>query len=145
MSDRSEKAVDCFKEGFNCSQAVFSTYSGELGVEKETALRAAAGMGGGMGGLGEVCGAVTGAMMAIGLKHGHTEATDKEKKAKTYGRVRDYAGRFKARNGSILCRDLLGFDISTPEGMDQARQQGLFAERCPRFVSDAAEILEDFL
>lgn len=145
MSERTEKAVDCFKEGFNCSQAVFSTYSGEFGLEKETALRAAAGMGGGMGGLGEVCGAVTGAMMAIGLKHGHTEAKDKETKAKTYGCVRDYAGRFRARNGSILCRDLLGFDISTPEGMDQARQKGLFAERCPCFVRDAAEILEDFL
>ncbi|MBU2054840.1 MAG: C-GCAxxG-C-C family protein [Proteobacteria bacterium] len=145
MSDKIEKAVGCFGEGFNCSQAVLSTYSGEFGLERETALRAAAGMGGGMGGLGEVCGAVTGGMMAIGLKHGHTEAKDKETKAKTYGCVRDYAGRFRARNGSILCRDLLGCDISTPEGLEQARQKGLFTERCPRFVRDAAEILEDVL
>ena len=145
MSDKSDKAVGCFREGFNCSQAVFSPYSGEFGLEKETAHRAAAGMGGGMGGLGEVCGAVTGAMMAIGLKHGHTDPKDKETKAKAYARVRDYAGRFRARNGSILCRELLGCDISTPEGMDQAREKGLFADRCPRFVSDAAEILEDVL
>src|SRR4030042_1184135 len=145
MSDKIEKAVGCFREGFNCAQAVFFSYGGELGLDRETALRAAAGMGGGMGGLGEVCGAVTGAMMAIGLKHGHTEAKDKETKAKTYAHVRDYAGRFRARNGSILCRELLGCDISTPEGLEQARQKGLFTERCPRFLRDAAELPHEVL
>jgi len=145
MNSKVEAAVGCFREGFNCSQAILSTYGGEFGLKGETAFRAASGLGAGMGRLGEVCGAVTGALIVIGLKHGHTEAKDKETKEKTYALVRDYAGRFRLCNGSILCRELLGCDISTPEGMEQARQKGLFTERCPRFVGDAAEILEDVL
>jgi C_GCAxxG_C_C family probable redox protein len=145
MGERIEKAVECFREGFSCSQAVLSTYGGEFGLEKKTALRAAAGLGAGMGRLGEVCGAVTGALVVIGLKYGHTEAEDKETKDKTYARVRDYCGRFRSREGSILCRELLGCDLATPEGMEHARQMGYFTERCPRFVRDAAEILEDIL
>jgi len=145
MSQKVEAAVACFREGFSCSQAVLSTWSGEFGLERETALRAAAGFGGGMGGLGEVCGAVTGALIVIGLKHGRTEAKDKETKEKNSFLVRDFAGRFRSRNGSLLCRELLGCDLTTPEGAEAARQKGLFAERCPRFVRDAAEILEDIL
>jgi C_GCAxxG_C_C family probable redox protein len=145
MESKVEAAVGCFEEGFNCSQAILSTYGGEFELKGETALRAASGLGAGMGRLGEVCGAVTGALIVIGLKHGHTKAKDKEAKEKTYALVQDYAGRFRARNDSILCRELLGCDISTPEGMEQARQKGLFTERCPRFVRAAAEILEDVL
>src|SRR5574340_1336897 len=107
MSDKVEAAVGCFREGFSCSQAILSAYGVEFGLEKETALKAAAGMGGGMGGLGEVCGAVTGALIVIGLKYGHTEASDKETKAKNYAIVRDFAGRFRAGSGSLLCRELL--------------------------------------
>lgn len=145
MSEKVEAAVACFREGFNCSQAVLSPWSGEFGLERKTALRAAAGFGGGMGGLGEVCGAVTGALIVIGLKHGRTEAKDKETKEKNSSMVRDFAGRFRSRNGSLLCRELLGCDLTTPEGTEAARQKGLFADRCPRFVRDAAEILEDVL
>lgn len=145
MSEKVEAAVACFREGFNCSQAIVSTWGGEFGLERETALRAAAGFGGGMGGLGEVCGAVTGALIVIGLKHGRTEAKDKETKEKNSSMVRAFAGRFRSRNGSLLCRELLGCDLTTPEGAEAARQKGLFAERCPRFVRDAAEILEDVL
>lgn len=145
MSDKVEKAVGCFQEGFNCSQAILSTYGGEQGLERETALRAAAALGGGMGGLGEVCGAVSGAMLVIGLKHGYTMPRDRETKEKTYALVRDFAGRFRQRNGSLLCRDLLGCDLTTAEGMAMARQKRLFIERCPGFVREAAEILEDVL
>ncbi len=145
MSEKVETAVGCFREGFSCSQAILATYGGDLGLDRETALKAAAGMGGGMGGLGEVCGAVTGALIVIGLKYGHTEAKDKETKAKNYAIVRTFAGRFRAGNGSLLCRELLGCDISTAEGMETARQKGLFTELCPRLVRSAAEILEDVL
>jgi C_GCAxxG_C_C family probable redox protein len=140
MSEKVEAAVACFREGFNCSQAILSTWGGEFGLERETALRAASAFGAGMGRLGEVCGAVTGALIVIGLKHGQTEAKDKD-----YSLVRDLAGRFRSRNGSLLCRELLGCDLTTAEGMETAKQQGLFTERCPRFVRDAAEILEDIL
>ncbi len=145
MIGKVEAAVGCFREGFNCSQAILSTYGGEFGLEREVALKAAAAFGGGMGGLGEVCGAVTGALIVIGLKHGHTDARDKETKEKTYARARDFADRFRSHNGSLLCRELLGCDLTTAEGIQKAREKGLFTEHCPRFVRAAAEILEDVL
>jgi C_GCAxxG_C_C family probable redox protein len=145
MSGKVEAAVGCFREGFNCSQAILSTYGDEFGLERETALKAAAAFGGGMGGLGEVCGAVTGALVVIGLKYGYTEAKDKETKERTYARARDLAGRFRSQNGALCCRELLGCDLTTAEGMATARQKGLFTELCPRFVRVAAEILEDVL
>ena len=145
MSEKVEAAVACFREGFNCSQSILSTWGGEFGLERETAMRAASAFGAGMGRLGEVCGAVTGALIVIGLKHGQTEAKDKETKERNYSLVRDFTGRFRSRNGSLLCRELLGCDLTTAEGMETAKQKGLFTERCPRFVRDAAEILEDVL
>lgn len=145
MSDRVEAAVDTFREGFNCAQAVLATYGGEFGLARETALKAASAFGAGMGRLGEVCGAVTGALVVIGLKYGHTEAKDKETKEGTYDRAREFADRFRSRHGALCCRELLGCDLATTEGMAKARQQGLFTELCPRFVRTAAEILEDVL
>jgi C_GCAxxG_C_C family probable redox protein len=145
MGDKAEKAVACFREGFTCSQAILSTYVSELGLERTMALKAASVFGAGMGRLGEVCGAVTGALIVIGLKHGQTEVKDKDAKEKTYALVRDFADRFRTREGTLLCRELLGCDLATPEGMATARQKGYFTERCPRFVREAAEILEDVL
>jgi len=145
MSDKVEAAVGCFREGFSCSQAILSIYGPEFGLERMTALKAAAAFGAGMGRLGEVCGAVTGALIVIGLKYGHTEAKDKETKEKTYARARDFGERFRALHGSLLCRELLGCDLGTAEGMETARQKGYFTELCPRFVREAAEILEDVL
>jgi C_GCAxxG_C_C family probable redox protein len=145
MSNKIEIAVSSFREGFSCSQAILSTYGVEFGLERGTALKAAAAFGAGMGCLGEVCGAVTGALMVIGLKYGHTEAKDREKKAKTYDRVYGFGERFRVLHGSLLCRDLLGCDLATKEGMETARRKGYFTDLCPGFVRDAAEILEDVL
>ena len=145
MNDKTEAAVACFREGFNCSQAVLSAWREEFNLEKETALRAAAAFGAGMGRLGEVCGAVTGALIVIGLKHGRTRAEDKETKEKNYAMVRDFARRFRFRNGSLLCRELLGCDLTTAEGMEEAKRKGFFTERCPGFVRAASEILEEIL
>jgi C_GCAxxG_C_C family probable redox protein len=143
MSERSEKAVSCF-ESFNCAQSVLATCGPELGLGRETALRVAGGFGGGMGRLGEVCGAVTGAFMVIGLKHGksHPEDDESETKIKAYALVHEFADRFRAHNGSILCRELLGCDIGTPTGRAQASEKGLFSNLCPKLVRDAVEILE---
>lgn len=143
--NRSEHAVACFKEGFNCSQAVLSPFAPELGLERETALRIAGTFGGGMGRLGEVCGAVTGALMALGLKYGCVDPKNAEGKEAAYRLVREFADRFIARHGAILCRDLLGCDIGTPEGRELAREKGLFANLCPQLVRDAAEIVEQML
>lgn len=145
MSEKVEAAVACFREGFSCSQAILSTYGVDFGLPRETALRAAAALGAGMGRLGEVCGAVSGALIVIGLKHGHTTAADKETKEKNYLLVREFAERFRSLNGALGCRELLGCDLTTAEGMETARQKGLFTERCPRFVRDAALVLEEVL
>lgn len=139
-----EQAVERFDNGFNCSQAVVASYCEEFGLDCETASKVATGFGGGMR-MGETCGAVTGAFMVLGLKYGNTTAEDQESKGKTYGRIVEYTNRFKARNGSVLCKELLACDISTPEGMKKAQEDGLFDSICPKMVRSAAEIIEEML
>ena len=143
--NRVERAVSCFKEGFTCSQAMLSTYGPQLGLNPELALKVSGAFGGGMARMGETCGAVTGAFMVIGLKYGNARVEGKQAKEKTYGLVKEFVDRFKSRNGSIVCRELLGCDISTPEGRDLAKEKNLFATLCPKFVQDAAEIIEQIL
>jgi C_GCAxxG_C_C family probable redox protein len=108
-------------------------------------MRVAGAFGAGMARLGETCGAVTGAFMVIGLKHGKTEAADNAAKEKSYALARELSSRFKARNGSSLCRELLGHDLNTDEGMCAATERNLFSTRCPGFVRDAGEFLEELL
>ncbi|MFA5054868.1 MAG: C-GCAxxG-C-C family protein [Dehalococcoidia bacterium] len=143
--NRIEQAVSLFNEGFNCSQAVFTTFAAEMGVERDVALKMAQGFGGGMGLMGETCGAVTGAFMVIGLKYGRTSVNDDEAKRKTNALVKEFVEKFKAKNGTIECRELLGCDIGTPEGNRIAKERQLFSTVCPGFVRDAAEILEMIL
>jgi len=140
-----ENAVAAFDEGFNCSQSVFAAWASELGLDRETALRVATAFGGGMAHRGDTCGAVTGAFMAIGLKNGRLRADDEETRDRAYSVVGQFVQEFESRHGSIVCRELLGFDISTPEGMEQVSQNDLAATRCPNFVRDAAEILHQIL
>jgi len=142
---RINTAVACFKEGFTCGQALLSTFGPELGLSRELAMKIACAFGGGMACMGQTCGAVTGAFMVIGLKHGRTVVEDKTAKDKTYELTRKFRELFEARNGSIVCRDLLGLDISTLEGMEMAKQKELFTKTCPSLVKDAAEIIENFI
>lgn len=140
-----ERAVSCFKSGFCCSQAIFSTYAPRFGVDRDTALKIATGFCGGMGRMGKTCGAVTGAFMLIGLKYGRTTIEDEEAKEKTYRLVREFAEKFTSRNGTIVCNDLLECDISTPEGHQLAEEKNIFDTLCPKLVQDAAEIVEEML
>ena len=142
---RAEIAIACFKEGFSCSQAVLSTYAPDLGLDREMAFRVAGAFGAGMARTGQTCGAVSGALMVIGLEYGQTQGEDKPAKEKTYALGREFLERFKARNGGVVCRELLGHDISTPEEMQAARDKGLFDSLCPRLVANAVEILEEIL
>lgn len=144
MSKQSEQAVDKFQNGMNCSQAVLSSYSESFGLDGETASRVATGFGGGMR-MAETCGAVTGAFMVLGLKYGNSTSEDKEVKAKTYEKIVEYISRFKARHGSVMCRELLDCDITTPEGATKAKENNLFNSICPKLVRDAAEVLEEML
>ena len=141
----STNAVSCFEEGFNCAQALLSTYGPQLGLSENTARKISAPFGVDMGCMVEICGAVTGAFMVIGLKAGNTETSDKKKKRETMGLTKEFCQQFRSRNESVICRDLLDCDISTPEGMKVAQKEKLFASKCPKFVRDAAEIVEDLL
>jgi C_GCAxxG_C_C family probable redox protein len=142
---KAEQAVACFLDGLMCSQAVLSIYGEEYGLDNQTALRIAETFGGGMGSMGHTCGAVTGAYMVIGLKHGRTKTRDKQAEAKSQEMVREFAKEFTARNGTLVCRELLDTDISTPEGVKHAWDSGLFTTVCPGFVRDASEIIEQIL
>jgi C_GCAxxG_C_C family probable redox protein len=140
-----ERAVSCFEQGFSCTQAVLSTYGPELGLERELALKVAGAFGGGMARMGKTCGAVTGAFMVIGLQHGKTRADDEQSKEKAYSLAQEFVAEFESRNGSIVCNELLDCDISDPEQRKAVKEAGLFTTRCPRFVRDAAEIVEQIL
>ncbi|OPY27681.1 MAG: putative redox-active protein (C_GCAxxG_C_C) [Methanocella sp. PtaU1.Bin125] len=143
---KADDAVSCFSRGFNCSQAVFSAFSEENGMSREDALKVACAFGAGMGRMGATCGAVTGAFMALGLKYGKYKEGDEAAKEKTYALVNEFAKRFKARNGTIVCKELLeGCDLATSEGAKTFKEQGFHAKRCTKYVRDAAEILEDLM
>lgn len=137
-------AVSCFKQGFNCSQALLATYGEQFGLNREIALKVSGVFGAGMG-MGETCGAVAGAFMLIGTKYGKTKVEDQQTEAKAYSLLQDFVGKFKSRNKSIVCKELLDCDVSTPEGMKFAMEKGLFTTVCPKFVQDAAEIIEEIL
>jgi len=140
-----DQAVSCFKSGFSCSQAVLSAFGEELGLDKNVALKVSGAFGGGMAGMAQTCGAVTGAFMVIGLKYAKTKAEDEESKRKTYALVNDFVKCFKAKNSSIICKELLGCDISTDAGKRNFKDKKLMDNLCTKFVQDAAEIVEEML
>ena len=143
--DRVKRAVSCFEEGFSCSQAMLSTYGQQFGLARELALKVAGAFGGGMARLGQTCGAVKGALMVIGLQLGKTNAEDNETKEACYDLVLEFVNQFEARNGSTVCRELLGYDLSIPEERTYAIENGLFTTLCPKLVQDAAEIIEQII
>ena len=141
---RLDEAEKLFRDGFNCSQAVFSVFAGGMNVQVETAMKIACAFGGGMR-LGNTCGAVTGALMVIGLKYGKSKADENEARDKTYALAKQFQSCFSDAKGSIMCRDLLGYDLSTPEGYEKAKENLAFIKICPGLVRDAVEILEEII
>ncbi|UCD49266.1 MAG: C_GCAxxG_C_C family protein [Phycisphaerales bacterium] len=138
---RVDEAVECFCGGQACSQAIVGTYGTEYGLTREQAMKLASGFAGGMR-LAETCGAVTGAFMVLGLKHAGDNCDTRDGRDEVYAALADFVERFKQRNNSVVCKELLGCDISTPAGAQKATQEGLFRTICPKLVQDAAEILE---
>jgi C_GCAxxG_C_C family probable redox protein len=124
---------------------VLAAYAEQFGLTEEQALKVAGGFGGGMGRMAETCGAVTGAIMVIGLKFASTIPGDIQGKENAYAVVREFVHRFKGRNVTVLCRELLDCDISTPEGMKRAQQEKLIKKCCPKLIQDAAEILDQLI
>ena len=129
-------------QGFDCAQTVLSAFAEDLDLDEETALRIAAGFGGGMH-KGDMCGCVTGGLMALGLKYGWSEEVDRVGKDLMNGKAQEFERRFRERLGALRCRELLEADVSTPEGKFLAAER--IPQRCPGFVAAATEILEEML
>ena len=145
--NESQRAVELFKEGFNCSQSVFVAFAHKFDIDEDTAKKISAGLGGGIGRLREVCGAVSGAAMVIGSLASATEGADVENKQKNYELVREFAKRFTEENGSIICRELLGLDEQTKEtAKPESRTAEYYKKRpCVELVECAAQILEEMI
>lgn len=139
-----EKSRELFGQKFHCSQAVLAAFAEELGLTEKQALKLGACFGGGMC-KGEVCGACTGALMALGLKFGQCEVGDVDRKSKTNDITVKFLEAFKNKNGSYLCRELLGCDLATNDGKMHAKEHHLFTEFCPKMVASATEIAEKLL
>jgi C_GCAxxG_C_C family probable redox protein len=137
---KSQLAIQKFSS-FSCSQSVFSSFAEEIGLDEETALKLASGFGGGMA-QAETCGASTGAYMVIGMKYGHTNS-DLLAKDKTKQLIKKFNESFLTKHGSLKCKELIGYDISTPDGQVKAKEKDAFNKFCPHFVGSACDILEE--
>ena len=143
MTDK-EKALDYFSRHFHCSQSVLAAYAGKCGLTQEQALKLGACFGSGMR-KAEVCGACTGALMVLGALYGQCDEKDLESRQLANKVNDEMMERFAEKMGSFLCRDILGCDISTEDGVKYARENKLFGTICPDAVAAAVDILEEII
>ncbi len=139
-----EKALQYFNDKFHCSQSVFASYAEELGLTEEQALKISYCFNSGMR-KGEVCGACSGALMVLGMKYGQSDKTDLESRANANNKTVQFLEKFKEANGSYICNELLGCDITTPEGEKYAVEHNCFTKICPKMVESSVMILEEIL
>ncbi len=143
---KSERAISKFTSGYNCAQSVFYAFCEDLPLDSDIVLKIASGFGGGMGRKGEVCGAVTGGIMALGAKHGRGENEDSAVADATYAKTREFMGKFAEQHGSCLCRELLnGCDLTTESGQNTFKKMGLKNKICTPCVQSAVEIVEKMM
>lgn len=141
--DHAQKAREIFLSGANCAQAVFAAFADDLGLDEETALKLASSFGGGMGGMRETCGAVSGMLMVAGLKRGYCTFGDLAEKTAHYARVRDLAARFQAEHGTMVCRELLAHLGELRQDPSARTAQYYKARPCVRFVETAARLIDE--
>ena len=140
-----EEAVAAFRRGLSCSQAIFSVYAKRFGIDPETAEKISSAFGAGVARTGEICGVVSGALMVIGLTQRPEDIHDASSREKVYAKARRFIDEFTARNESVHCTELIGYDLSDPKQFAEAREKKVFATRCSKLVRDAGEILEEIL
>jgi C_GCAxxG_C_C family probable redox protein len=146
MKNMSDLAIEMMTAGYNCAQSILGVFCEDLNLDKETAMKLATGFGAGMARMQEVCGAVTGGAMVLGLKHGRGPAFDKAATEDTYQRVGEFMNRFAEKHGSCLCRKLLnGYDLQTEEGRMKYKEDGLGEKICRPLVADAIGLVEGLL
>ena len=143
MAQKGDLAFALFKEGYNCAQAVAGAFAQELGLPIETVARMVSGFGGGMGRMREVCGAVSGMTFVAGALQGYDSPKANTEKTETYALIQQMAGEFKAQNGSIVCRELLGLPAAEGTPQAEARSAQYYQKRpCGELCRMAADILE---
>lgn len=136
---KSERAKQLHEGGFNCAQSVVGVFCEDYGVELKTALRMAGALGGGLR-EGEVCGALSGGAMVVGLKYGQTEHGDLEQKQLCNEKIREFVAAFREPFGALTCRELLGVDLGqNPQALQQRPE---LKARCNDFIAAAVLILE---
>lgn len=146
MVSRIEQAVSTFEEGYTCAQSVFATYADLFGMDRETALKLSSPMGGGIGRMREVCGAVSAMALLAGLKEGNTDPANEEGKERIYLLTRQMAEKFKEKHGTIICRELLGIDGMEKSARPSERTEEYYNKRpCSRLVATASQIIEEIL
>lgn len=146
MNNFKERAMELFKQGYNCSQAVVAAFCEECGMDFETSLKISSSFGGGMGRLREVCGAVSGMFMVAGMKFGYSDPKNSQSKAEHYKLIQELAEKFKEKNRSIICRELLGLTTQKESYIPEERTVEYYQKRpCADIVGDAAEIISEFI
>ena len=138
-----DESLENFKNGRSCAQSILSTFGQDYFKNPEDAARLAAGFEAGISFKGEVCGAVSGAIMAIGLKYGHSTAQEEISKERLYKLVKEFLNEFEKKCGSTICNKLLNIDISTQEGIDHAIKNDLFNTVCVKAIKTSSEILDN--
>ena len=143
---RRELAMDYFKKGYNCAQSVVLAFEDIVSIDKNELTKLASSFGAGMGRLREVCGAVSGMFMVAGLLYGYDDPNDAKGKEEHYERIQELAKKFEEKNGTIVCRNLLGLNVQHDSPKPEARTSEYYKKRpCAELVGDAAEILEEYI
>lgn len=142
---KSREAKQLFEKNFNCAQSTLFTLGKDYFKDEKNALKLATGFGGGIAFRGEMCGAVSGVIMAIGLHFGQGNDSDSESKERCEKICKEFLEIFEKQHGSVRCKNLINNDLSTSEGRQAARQSGVFNTVCPSFVENSVEIFESLL
>jgi C_GCAxxG_C_C family probable redox protein len=140
---RVDRALREFERGFHCAQSVFDAYAEDFGIDPMVARRMTNALAGGSG-VGGECGAVASGYLVLGLRHGSTTPAygNVDKEAELFGRISRFVAEFKKRHGAITCRELLGVDVFTKEGREEALRKDLIMRRCPNYIRDAITIVD---
>ncbi len=141
---RVEHAVNLFKERDNCSQAILATYANQYGIEEKTALKIAEVFSGGIARRGNICGALSGALMVIGPHYGGKKDLNSTPRKSAHDIADEVPKKFEDQHGIVFCRELIHFDLTTPENRKLAHDRKVF-HNCPKFVTGVVEILEEVL
>jgi len=145
MKLKEDKAIDSFRSGLNCAQAVLTAYSDDLNFNNDMALGISCGFGGGMGRLQETCGAVTGSYMVLGIYNSGKFSDNHDKKEETYSMIQEFSDKFKSIHGSTDCKSLLKCDLKTDEGWQYVKENGLLETVCEKCISDSIRIVEELV